>query len=1070
MPELDETLLSTLDPDRVRQGQALYRAGAVTELRRGHVDELLVLAGRVAGRAGNTSRPYLGVANGRLSGDCSCARKSDCEHVAALLLAAIHGLPEETAPAAGLVAGAPALGHHLAYLLRLSADGVSLEVGPVRVSLTAAADEPVTSPYALARLSDSTQPDYLTAADLGILRAMADHADPTDARTWHRLEPSAHELLGAMVDSGRCHWQRADGPVLQTAPARAVSAEWQLLPSGDQLLRLAVEEDPDVELLPLVPPWRIDTRNGQCARLTTEIDDALLAEWLRAGPLSPEQIDAVRSRLADAPGAFPRPQVLPRRYSDAAPQALLQLVNLVVKGERGSTTVPAAHLRFAYGPVELDWDATDDSRIVVLQGTARDCVMTVQRDSAFEQACCERLEQAGLIPARSARLQNLLPGQNGLWVVPGSADLEQTWVAFQTRLARWERSGWRVERAEGLVLELIEPEDWYGDLRPDVRADDGFELDLGVEYRGQRRSLLPALLGWLETVTEPTLRLLLSTEVPEGWIILALDKRQVVRMPMERLTATLRGLVDCLDAVPRLSEGRLRLPRARLAELTEAAGSWRLGGEQGLTNLTRRLAAFERIAPVAAPDGLHASLREFQAHGLAWLQFLREFGFGGILADDMGLGKTIQALAHMLVEKQAGRLDRPCLVVAPTSLVYNWRAEARRFAPGLKVLALHGPQRKGLFQWVEDSDLVLTTYPLLLRDIDRLGKYEYHLLILDEAQTIKNARAQASRHVRQLQARHRLCLSGTPLENHLGELWSLFDFLMPGFLGSRARFQRLFQRPIERHEDRARREMLIRRIRPFFLRRTKQQVAPELPPKTEIIRAVALEGDQRRLYERVRVALHDKVRRALETQGAERSRIVVLDALLKLRQICCDPRLLKTAEGPPVSTSAKLSLLMDMLPELVAEGRRVLVFSQFVGMLELIEVELARRGMEYTRLTGRTRNRQQVIDSFQAGQVPVFLISLKAGGVGLNLTTADTVIHYDPWWNPAVEDQATDRAYRIGQEQKVFVYKLLAEETIEQRVFELQQSKRGLIEGLLGGGGAVALNPDDLEALFAPLA
>ncbi|HMA99021.1 MAG TPA: DEAD/DEAH box helicase, partial [Wenzhouxiangella sp.] len=472
------------------------------------------------------------------------------------------------------------------------------------------------------------------------------------------------------------------------------------------------------------------------------------------------------------------------------------------------------------------------------------------------------------------------------------------------------------------------------------------------------------------------------------------------------------------------------------------------------------------LESLAEPVGLRAELRDYQRQGLGWLQFLRETGFGGILADDMGLGKTVQSLANILAEQQAGRLDRPVLVVAPTSLMHNWRSEAKRFAPGLKVLTLHGSDRRGQFQWIPDSDLVLTTYPLLSRDISWLEKCQWHQVILDEAQAIKNPRTRAARAVRRLETRHRLCLTGTPMENHLGELWSQFDFLMPGLLGSESQFKAQFRQPIEKMGSAERRAVLARRIRPFFLRRTKAEVAPELPPKTEIVRIVPLGGSQRRLYEAMREEMQERVRAALRTQGPDRGRIVILDALLRLRQICCDPRLVEDGSRSDSSDSAKLGLLMDLLPEMVIEGRRILLFSQFVRMLELIEVELGRRNIPFVKLTGQTRDRPKVIEAFQRGEVPVFLISLRAGGVGLNLTAADTVIHYDPWWNPAVEDQATDRAHRIGQDRKVFVYRLLTEDTIEERVQRLQASKRELIDGLLGGGGAVNLGAEELELLL----
>jgi len=437
----------------------------------------------------------------------------------------------------------------------------------------------------------------------------------------------------------------------------------------------------------------------------------------------------------------------------------------------------------------------------------------------------------------------------------------------------------------------------------------------------------------------------------------------------------------------------------------------------------------------------------------------------------MGLGKTVQTLAHILIEKQAGRLTHPVLVVAPTSVVPNWKAEAARFAPQLRVHVSHGLKRKEFFGEIATSDLVLTTYALLARDEQALLGQEFHLLILDEAQQIKNAQTQAARIVGQLRAAHRLCLTGTPLENHLGELWSLFHFLMPGLLGDAQAFRRSYRVPIEKHGDIARQQNLVRRIRPFILRRTKDQVAPELPPKSEILQPVELGGPQRELYETVRVSVHERVRAEISARGIAQSHIVVLDALLKLRQICCDPRLLKVDGARHVKESAKLQMLLEMLQELLPEGRRVLVFSQFTSMLDLIEPELAKLGIAYVKLTGQTRDRERPVKAFQSGKVPLFLISLKAGGTGLNLTAADTVIHYDPWWNPAVENQASGRAHRIGQDKPVFVYKLIVSGSVEEKIAALQTSKAALARGVLenDAGASLPLTPEDIQALFEPM-
>ncbi|PWU06248.1 MAG: helicase, partial [Verrucomicrobia bacterium] len=479
------------------------------------------------------------------------------------------------------------------------------------------------------------------------------------------------------------------------------------------------------------------------------------------------------------------------------------------------------------------------------------------------------------------------------------------------------------------------------------------------------------------------------------------------------------------------------------------------------------------IRDVPLPEGLQAKLRPYQQQGLNWMQFLRENNLSGVLADDMGLGKTIQTLAHILVEKEQGRLDCPTLVVVPTTLINNWREEVRRFTPDLKVIDLYGPERKNRFDQIERSDIVLTTYALLWRDQEVLAKAAYHLLVLDEAQYVKNVATRTAKIIRKLEARHRLCLSGTPLENHLGELWAQFDFLLPGFLGSHRDFTTYWRNPIEKGNDTLRLDLLSRRIRPFILRRCKEQVARELPDKTIIVQMVELEGAQRNFYETVRIAMQEKVRAAINAKGFARSHIMILEALLKLRQVCCDPRLVKLKQAGRIKKeSAKLKLLLNMLPEMVQEGRKILLFSQFTEMLALIAGALKNVCLPYVTLTGDTTDRVTPIQQFQSGKVPIFLISLKAGGVGLNLTAADVVIHYDPWWNPAVENQATDRAHRIGQNKPVFVYKLIVNGSIEEKIIAMQQKKALLAEAVLSANNARGgrFSEKDLEALFEPIA
>ena len=438
----------------------------------------------------------------------------------------------------------------------------------------------------------------------------------------------------------------------------------------------------------------------------------------------------------------------------------------------------------------------------------------------------------------------------------------------------------------------------------------------------------------------------------------------------------------------------------------------------------------------------------------------------------MGLGKTIQTLSHLQLERETGRLDRPALIVAPTSVLGNWLREAKRFTPGLKAALLHGPERGNIFATAQDYDLLVTSYALLDRDLERHLEGEYHSLILDEAQAIKNPKAKVAQAACAVKSRHRLCLTGTPLENHLGELWSLFHFLMPGFLGAQQTFTRLFRTLVEKQQNLSRQQQLQQRIMPFVLRRTKDQVTRELPPKTTMVREAELGSAQARLYESLRLAMTKKVNQLLESKGLQNSHIEILDALLKLRQACCDPRLVKLESAAKVKQSAKLELLLELLEELLEEGRRVLIFSQFTSMLTLIEAELKARRIAYAKLTGQTRKRDEAIAMFQEGEAGVFLISLKAGGVGLNLTAADAVIHYDPWWNPAAENQATDRAHRIGQDKPVFVYKLVAKGTVEEKILQLQDKKQRLADGIYAGGegqAATAISSEELLALLAPV-
>ncbi|MFZ6643264.1 DEAD/DEAH box helicase [Undibacterium sp. TC4M20W] len=738
--------------------------------------------------------------------------------------------------------------------------------------------------------------------------------------------------------------------------------------------------------------------------------------------------------------------------------------------------------------------------------------LSLLRDLGAEADALDKVWDIALQPLPAASLQwrndSIAENFGPLWSLVQEGFFADFWAE---KLPEMQALGWQVVVRPGFAHESVPVDAWHLIIDESTGAITGKQvasrmrgrneiitplglparegswmLSLGIEIEGEVLDLVPMLAHLLQRDA----RWLNARQIRLIDDMAVIQLRAPGGKRIDAMAAPLKAIVihmlDLLTDRPQM-EGpvplsawdsyRLEALRVSLLDSQPARageyGGWQLQGDMGLRSLAQRLKQVGGPRAVAAPDGLGVTLRPYQLHGVAWLQYLREQHLAGILADDMGLGKTAQVLAHLLIEKQQGRMDIPALIVLPTSLIFNWQAEAKRMAPALRVLTLQGPERADLFADIKQADVILTTYPLLWRDLEVLKAQQFHFLILDEAQTVKNAASRSADAVRQINARHRLCMTGTPLENNLGELWAQFDFLMPGFLGDMRSFARLWRKPIEVNGETLRAQLLAQRVRPFILRRRKDEVATELPPRTEVIKRLRLQGKQRELYESVRVAADEQVRRILQRKGFDGAQITILDALLKLRQVCCDPALLKGQNLPPEMERAKLEMLSDMLPALVEEGRSILVFSQFTEMLELIAAALKDMNLNYLMLTGKTAtaDRGAVVASFQDRQVPIMLISLKAGGVGLNLTAADTIIHMDPWWNPAVEEQANARAHRIGQEQAVFIYKLLIEGSIEERILGLQARKAALAEGVLGSDTAFAskFSAEDLQALLAPL-
>jgi len=729
--------------------------------------------------------------------------------------------------------------------------------------------------------------------------------------------------------------------------------------------------------------------------------------------------------------------------------------------DEGDEALGLAELYFDYVGIKVNpLDDKTEFSLVTKIGTKK-----ITRNLEAEELILNRLDKMGLMADEFESEGDTLRLE--------PVHIKDTWFNFMVHhKAELEAEDWRIDVEKNFSYQFEVAEKWYANITDE--SSDWFKLELGIESEGEQLNLLPFLVDFLSDYLTEDETAKVQALPDDHPLLYKQDNERISNIAFYKVRFIIDTLIELNDPEVLDQDGKLKLSRFQSNQLSllEAGHpniNW-TGGEK-IRDFGDKLQNFEGIAEVKVPDNLKAELRHYQLDGLSWLQFLREYKLGGILADDMGLGKTVQTLAHLLIEKNEQRADLPSLVIAPTSLMVNWKREAARFAPDLKVLVLHGAGRKNLFDQIESNDLILTTYPLLTRDAEVLLNQQWHMTILDEAQHIKNPKSKAAQTACLLKTRFRLCLTGTPMENHLGELWSQFHFLMPDMLKDEKSFQKLYRTPIEKKQDQSRQLQLKNRLSPFMLRRDKSEVATELPPKTEILSEVELEGAQRDLYEKIRLSMQDKVKQSVDSKGLSRSHIVILDALLKLRQVCCHPQLIKNSDYNLPKHSAKLNQLMEMLPEMVEEGRRILLFSQFTSMLAIIESELTTHKIDYVKLTGQTRNREKPVDAFQSGKVPIFLISLKAGGSGLNLTAADTVIHYDPWWNPAAERQATDRAHRIGQDKPIFVYKMITSGTVEDKIIDMQNKKQALADSLFSEDQKTsAITNEDLRSLFEPLA
>ena len=922
-------------------------------------------------------------------------------------------------------------------------------------------DRWVGTPYPLRTdsvMSGKVQGIRVTGLDQKILMSMQMHQKIRgDDNLFQGVDTS--RMVESLIKTGRAYTMGKNPPPISFVEPVEREFMWTVQEEGFQLdLRL----EPAERLIPGKPCYLLHTETGDCAKLKSRFSDAVVWKWVthRLIPHG-EQIAAWEKLVAEFPGvSFPPP---PDTQTQKVPAQKPTPVFEFVKADPVTRIPDTVRISFLYGNSNVVADTPGED----LRWVEGNVIVESKRLPLEEKKYVHALQNMGFTPY-----------EMNADSIFAAALKEQRYVPDLTKFPNWksliprvvpelEQAGWHLEVPDEFVPVVVADSDWYSGFKE--TGSDLLRYEQGIVVDGKRVNLLPLLHGFLKERRGLTLEQILE-EIGEERIPVS-SVHGLLMLNGLRFQKMLKTLFELFGDGVLDKEGHLRINSWRAAELhDEHSEGWAPPPE--LVQAMEVLRGGISIHALEPPSEFKGELREYQKRGLGWIDFLSEFHLGGILADDMGLGKTVQVIAAFLRMRELRTSPCQFLVVCPASVLPNWRAELKRFSPSLAVHSHHGLERHQEPEALQSAEVILTTYATLQRDKGTFCEMKFTAVVLDEAQAIKNRKTKISKMVGNLQADLRLALSGTPLENHVGELRALFQFVMPGYLGSEKMFNQAIRRPIEKENSELAKKVLHEKISSLMLRRSKDLVAGELPPKTEIVQEISLSPLQMDLYEVVRVSGQQQIRETIQEQGFERSQIQVLDLLTKLRQVCNDPRSCKKVDsksGP--EDSAKLVWLRDALPEMVEEGRRILLFSQFTSMLDLIKPEVERMKIPYVEIRGSTRDREKPVLDFQQGNVPLFLISLKAGGTGLNLTAADTVIFFDPWWNPAVEAQAADRAHRIGQDKPVFVYKLICAGTVESRILEMQQRKKDL-QGLLDAkakGSAERFTEDDFKTLMAPL-
>ncbi|MDQ6988985.1 MAG: DEAD/DEAH box helicase [Mariprofundaceae bacterium] len=1078
--EITQGFLETnLDAADLMRGREYFKDGHVEELQIDNAKH--VITAQVIGNAAHPYKVFIEYDEHDIDGDCSCPMQFNCKHVAAALyavLAETSTLPrkkrkkkEEPVPFhhwLGVVNQTSSenqtpldypsdVRQRLLYILRPDMrHGLRLHFETIRLLKNDKYGK--ATPYTAKNILNRNTPRFILAADVRILQESVNRLSANeDSVLLHGL--AGREILEHVIKTGRCHWWDKERDVLNMGTPRQGQWFWDMDAQGVQSLTLKCE--PEAMLLDVSPPFYLDISESSCGEIQQSSSVEETRELMSMLPVKPQDLMDEDKLLSFLPKHIPQPERLELVKESIQPTTVLQFDSLAIHSSVYGQYFDGLDIWFEYNEEQTKFGETTEP-VRVKQGNQ---LIEYARDTLSEQQSIIKVLAQGISATPKAlAIQLKKSGQ-----LPGFTLTDNNWIPFMANtVPELEEAGFRIEMSDTFRHNLLTAERWdLGVAGEGLMGKADFSATLAD---GESIDLIDAIATWIKEDPERLSDQMLDTIANVEHVPLPLVDGRMLSIPGNMLHSILKHMMELFSSTGNAEKEISGIQMLAVKNDLQGHEKVRIKDDKRWLEQVHLLVDNDKMPQVEVPAGLQAELRDYQREGLNWLQLMLKTGLHGILADDMGLGKTIQALACILTEKEAGRLNHPALVIAPTILMHNWRLEAKKFTPDLRVLVLHGAHRSQHFDSIQHYDLVLTTYPLLTRDAPILVEEEYHMLILDEAQNIKNPRAKASKLVRELQAKHRLCLTGTPVENHLGELWAQFDFLMPGYLYDQKNFTTLFRKPIENEGSQSRQEALNVRIRPFLLRRLKEDVAKELPAKSNILRSVELEGQQRALYESVRLAMQKKVRDSVASMGVAKSQIIVLDALMKMRQVCCDPRLLKNMDTSGIQ-SAKMDMLRAMVPEMVEEGRKILIFSQFAQMLRLIEDLCDELELPYVKLTGQTKDRLTPVESFQNGEVPIFLISLKAGGTGLNLTAADTVIHYDPWWNPAAEDQATDRAHRIGQDKPVFVYKLTTIGTVEEKILDMQERKRELAKSIHGGGGkrSALWTENELQSLFEPL-